>query len=99
VPTGFLERREVRHAVEPEHLAQIRMIGQVRNNASIVRFQKVLQHQASEELVLRELLRAIGMRVARQHALRRNQRRPRHRFRRFTGECHKLITHPSQLAG
>ena len=98
VPAGLLQRREVRHAVEPEHFAQFRMIGQMRDDAPIVGLQEVLQHQTGEQLMLRELLRTVGMRVEWQHALSRDERRPRHRLRRFTGACHIGITHTDRAS-
>ena len=97
--TRLLQRRKMRHALEPQHFTQLRMIGQMRDDAPIIGLQKVLQHQASEELMLRELLRTVGMRVEWQHPLSGDERRPRHRLRRFTGACHIGITHTTELAG
>lgn len=59
------------------------MVGKMPDHASIVGPVKVLQHQASEQLVLRKLLGTIRMRVERQDAL---GRRP----------SHILRTHPTK---
>ena len=99
VPTGLLQRREVRHSLEPQHLAEIRMISELCDHASIIGLPEVLQHQTGEQLMLREHLGAVAMSVEWQYALGCVERRPRHRLRRFAGACHIFDTHPSELAG
>lgn len=61
----LLNRREVWHRAEIQQRHQCRMIGQMSHEPPIVRFEKVLQHQASEQLMLRELLRTARMRISR----------------------------------
>ena len=74
------------------------MIRQLRDDASIVGLEEVLQHQAGEQLMLRKLLRTVRMRVEWQHALCGHKRRPRHGLRRFAGYRHILGTHSTELA-
>ncbi len=73
--------------------------GRMGHDSPMVRLQKVLQHETGEQLMLREHFGTIRTRVEWQHALCRQQRRPRHRRRRFTGACHKPMTHQTELAG
>ena len=98
MPTGFLQRREMRHTVEAQSLAQLRMVRQLCNDATIIGLEEVLQHQAGEQLMLREFLGTVRVRVEWQHALCGDKRRPRHGLRRFTGYRHILGTHPTKLA-
>jgi hypothetical protein len=65
----------VRNVDEIQRFDQRGMVCQMRRDASIVRPQEVLQRQASEELMLRELLRAASVRIGRQRELRRGKRR------------------------
>jgi hypothetical protein len=92
-PLGrLLQRRKVRHADEVQLFNERRVVRQMGDDASIVGLQEVLQRQASEELVLRELLRTARMRVRRQREPRRRERRQNDRLRRFTRHCHASIT-------
>ncbi len=91
-PGGLLNRCVVRNTLQFYDFDQCRMVGQVGNNASIVGFEKVLQNQAGEELMLREDLRTILMRVGRERPTRSGQRCQHDLSRRFTGCCHAFIT-------
>jgi hypothetical protein len=58
-PLGRLfDRREMRNLVQLQRRDERWMIRQVRNDATVVGLQKVLQRQAGKELMLRELLGA-----------------------------------------
>lgn len=78
---GFLQRRVMRDFFQPQCLDERWAIGEMRDDAPIVRLQEVLQHQAGKKLVLRELLRTTAMRIRRQRLLGRCQRRQNHRPR------------------
>lgn len=59
----LLQRGIVGHAGQAQGLDQRRTVRQMSDQAAIVGLEKALQHQAREELVLRELLRTVAMRV------------------------------------
>jgi len=60
--------------VEESHgRADFRSIPEDRNDAAIINFEEVLENQASEQLVLRELPGAEAMSVQRQRFLRRGR--------------------------
>ncbi len=84
----FLERGEVWDHAQFQQVAERGMVFELGRQAAVVDLQKVLEHQAREELVLRELLGTEAVRVIGQRPPRRRQRRPRHRLRRFTRSCH-----------
>ena len=88
----FLQRRVVRNRAELQRLKQRRTIGQMSHHAPIVGLQKALQHQTGKELMLRELLRAVAMRVERQRPLGSRQRRQQHCARRLARSCHAFLT-------
>jgi hypothetical protein len=75
-PLGrLLQRGEVGDVGEVQRLDQRRMVRQMSNDAPVVGPQEVLQRQASEQLMLRELLRTAGVRIRRQRQPRSRQRR------------------------
>ncbi len=74
-PRRFLKRGEVGNLLQSQLRDERRIVGQVDRQAPIVGLQKLLQHQAGEELMLRELLGTIPMGVLRQCPLCRCQRR------------------------
>ena len=84
----FLQRGEVRHAAKFQQLHQRRMIDEMGHHPAIIGLEKVLQHQASEQLMLGELLGTIKMRIGRQRSTRRRQCRQYNRLRRLAGNCH-----------
>jgi len=88
----FLQRRVVWHASQPNRLDQRRAIGKLGHHAPIVRFEKVLEHQAGKELMLRERLGAVAMRIERQGVLRGRQSGQQDRSRRLTRRCHAPFT-------
>ena len=66
-PDGrLLKRCVVGHLPQMNRFAQVAAIDQQRRQLSVVQPQEFFQHQASEELWLRELLRAVPMRIPRQ---------------------------------
>ena len=88
----FLQRRKVQNPLEFKRLDQCWMVGQVFDDASIVGFQKVLEHQAGEELMLSKNLGAIPVCVSRQRTAGNRQRGQHHLSRRFTRRRHALST-------
>ncbi|MBN4052755.1 hypothetical protein JYU07_00575 [Roseiflexus sp. AH-315-K22] len=61
---GFLERREVRRFVQPKLLAQVRQVGENRDNTSVIRAKKLAQHETREELAELKVVAAESMGVA-----------------------------------
>jgi hypothetical protein len=62
------------------------------DHAAVVRLEEVFQHQAGEELMLRELLGTEPVRVRGERPPRGRKRRQNHRPRRLAGECHRHST-------
>lgn len=67
--------------------------------ATLVGLEKSLEHEAGEELMLRELLRAVARRIERQASLGGRQCRQQNRSRRFTGTRHAFNTNASDTTG
>ena len=82
---GFLEGGEVGNLLQFQNGKQRRMVFKMGRQAAVVGPQEVLQHQAGEQLVLRELLGTVAVRMLRQRPPRRSQGGQHHGFRRFTG--------------
>ena len=61
----------MRHVFEFDHGPQAGAVRQEVHESTVVGFEKLLEYQAGEELVLREFLRAEAMAVSGQCALRR----------------------------
>jgi len=88
----LLHRREVGHRAEIQDRHQRRMIGQMSHEPTIVRFEKVLQHQAGEQLMLRELLGTARMGIQWQRPPRHRQRRSYDCLRRLARNRHIHVT-------
>jgi hypothetical protein len=71
----LLKRGEVGNLPESQHRHEGRIVGQMGRQAPVVGSQKVLQHEAGEELMLRELFGTIPMCVLRKCPPRCCQRR------------------------
>ena len=89
---SFLEGGEVGNLLQFQRGEQRRMVLEMGRQAAVVGPQKVLQHQAGEQLVLRELLGTTAVSMLRQRPPRRRQGGQHHGFRRFTGERHNCCT-------
>ena len=89
---GFLKSGEVGNLLQFQSGKQRRIVLEMGRQAAIVGPQKVLQHQAGEQLMLRELLGTVAVSILRQRPPRRSQRRQNHRLGRFTRPCHNCCT-------
>ena len=82
---GFLKGGEVGNLLQSQNGEQRRIVPEMGRQAAVVGPQKVLQHQAGKQLMLRELPGTATVRILGQRPPRRRQRRQHHGFRRFTG--------------
>ncbi len=81
-PIGrFLQRREVRHLLQLDRRSQRLAIRQQADRATVGKTVVVLQHQAGEQLVLRERFRAESMGIRRQRFLCHSQSLDQHALR------------------
>ena len=70
----FLQRREVRDRFQLQLLKKLGHVFQKRDHATVVLPLMHLQHEQREQLMLRELVRAVGMRERRKRGLSDRQR-------------------------
>jgi hypothetical protein len=82
---GLLQRGEVRDTREADGLAQIRTVGEECGHAAIIQIEHRLEHEAREELRLRESLGAEAMGVGRKRLFCNRQRRAHHLPWRLAG--------------
>ena len=80
-------------------VAQITAIAQQGRQLAIVELQELFQHQAGEQLRLRELLGAESMAIIRQAQTARQMRDDEHSPRRFGGLHKSIVTARPMLAG
>ena len=95
----FLERREIGRRRQIDYCSQGRAVRQQTFRPAVIQLQKFLEHQAGEQLMLRELLGAATMTVGRQAASSHATRHQKHPLGRLARGSHARSTHETMLAG
>lgn len=95
----LLQRGEVRHVLQAQHLYQVRQVEQHRRDAAVVGLEEGLEHQAGEELRLGVDLGAVAVGVQRQGLRARFQRLHRHHPWRLAGATHLPVLRARGAAG